>query len=55
MPFDIDVNENEPLFVNARQEVLNQANVAAFDLARRVEALEIVERVTAIAQHWRRP
>src|SRR3954451_20342274 len=51
--FDIDVNHNEPLFVNAAIEVLNERNIAALDGPFRVEAEIIVQRITGITEHGR--
>ena len=54
VPLDIHVNEDEPFLVDAAQEVLNQADVAAFDFAQRVSPEEVMQRVTAVAEN-RRP
>src|SRR3954470_20782098 len=52
LSFDIDVNEDEPFLINSRQEILNQGNVAARDLARGIETIEIMQRVGAVTKHW---
>ena len=51
---DFHVNQDEPLLVNPAEKVLDQSEVAAFDLARRIETEVVVERVAAVAED-RRP
>lgn len=48
-------DKDEPLLVNASQKVLDQADVAAFDVAGWVEANKIVQGEAAVAEHGRTP
>ena len=36
LALDINVNKNEPLFVNAAKKILNQGDVATLDFASRI-------------------
>src|SRR5260370_40068480 len=55
VPLDFDMDQNEPLLVDAAEKVLNQSDIAAFDLASMVEAEVVMKRITAVAEHRRAP
>ena len=52
--FDLDVHEDEPLLVDAAEEVLEQREIAERDRTRGVEPAPVVERVRGVGEH-RRP
>src|SRR5438309_2072717 len=47
------MNQDEPLLVNAAEEILNQRDIPNFDFARRIKTEKIVQRVTAVTEHRR--
>ena len=51
---NLDVDEHEPLLVDAPEEVLEQGDVAERDRSLAIEAAPVVERVGGVRQH-RRP
>src|SRR5579863_611366 len=51
LPLNLHVNQNEPLLVDAPEKILDQPEITAFDLARRIEAEKIVKSITAIAEN----
>src|ERR1700760_702555 len=55
LALDIDVNEYEPLFVDAARKSLDQCDIPAFEFLSGVEAEEIMQSVAAVAQDRRSP
>ena len=51
--FDVHVNQYEPLLVQAAEEVLQERDVAAGDVARRVEPNPVVQRIGRIGENGR--
>ena len=53
--FDIDVNEDEPLFVETAEKILDEADIATLNLANGIDTEEIMQRVAAVAENGRSP